>query len=297
MKEYSIPRRIWRIINPLLIYLAITIAVGLIFGISLSVLLVVQSTFGGSGIDVLELANEMQRIIIEYAMPIMITGNLAALAAFIPMWISSRKRLDAYQNISPAANYGLTIGLFAAFNMLLVCAFTLLDAYFNIMDYFPSYEGVSDALSKGSLATQLLSLGIMAPVVEEFCFRGIMMERMRWLPVWATVAIQAIFFGVAHLNLFQGAYAFVLGIILGLVYIKFRSIVVVIVGHAAFNITSVVHAYIDAEPNVLFILIPSLALLVFCAIFMIKRSPAYMVAGKIGGMVVENGEWKVEGER
>ena len=297
MKEYSISRRIWRIINPLLIYVGITVAVGLIFGISLGVLLVMQNTFGSSGINVVDLANEMQRIVIEYAMPIMITGNIAALAAFIPMWAGARKRLDAYNNIRPATNYVLTIGLFAAFNVLLVCVFELLDSYINLMSYFPSYEELDQTLSSGSLIARMISLGVATPVVEELCFRGVLMERLRWMPVWAAIIIQAFIFGVAHLNLFQGAYAFVLGIILGLVYIKYRSIIVVIVGHAAFNITSVVQSYINAEINIYAFLIPASALVVLCAVFMIKSSPAYVVAGTIGGNVVENGEWKYEGQQ
>lgn len=277
MKEYSLPRRIWRIINPLLIYLAITIAVGLIFGISLGVVLVLQNTFGGSGLDVLDMASEMQQIIIDYSMEIMITGNVAALAAFIPMWIASRKRLDVTRNVNPAANYGLTIGLFAAFNLLLVCVFAILDSAIDLMSYFPSYEDLSDVLTEGSFVAQLISLGVAAPIVEELCFRGIVMERARWLPVWASVLIQAALFGVAHMNLFQGSYAFVLGIMLGLIYVKFRSIIIVIVGHAAFNISSVVQSYFEAEPNFFAILIPGVLITVVCAILMIKAPPAYVL--------------------
>lgn len=290
MKEYSIPRRIWRIINPLLIYLGITVAVGLILGIILSVTLAAQTLLGGEVIDVVDVATEMQRITIEYAMPIMIVGNIAVLAAFVPMWLRARKRLETHKNLQPAINYGLTVGLFAGFNLLLVCLLAILDSAFDLMSYFPSYEGLNDIFTGGSFIIQLLSLAIAAPIVEELCFRGVLMERMRWMPVWASLLIQALMFGIAHLNLFQGSYAFVLGIILGLVYIKFRSIVLVIVGHASFNLASVLQSYLSEETSLLVILIPGLALTAVCAVFMIKRPPAYTEAGV--GAIAGEGEFE-----
>ena len=276
MKQFSIPRRIWRIINPLIIYLAITLAVGIIFAVSLGLALAIQGMIGG-GLDITDLAAEMQRITIEYSMPILITGNVVALGAFLPMWLNSRKRIERSRNVNPAVNYALTFGLFAAFNLVVTCVISLLDSAFDIMSYFRSYEGVGDVLTQGTFLAQLIALGVGAPIVEEMCFRGILMERMRWIPVWLAVFIQALLFAIAHMNLFQGSYAFILGIMLALAYVKFRSLIVVIIGHAAFNITSVVQSTIAPEANLFALLIPGVVVTIVCAVFLIKRPSAIVI--------------------
>ena len=276
------PRRIWRIINPLLIFLGITLGVGVIFGIALGVSIALRGALGNGSMDVAEMTNELQRIAIEYAMQIMITGNLVALAAFIPMWIRARRRLEPIKNPKPFGNYILIVAMFAMFNVVLVSLFAILDSLVDLMSFFPSYEGISDILGGGSFVMQLLALGVGAPIVEEICFRGILMERMRWLPVWASVLIQAALFGVAHMNLFQSAYAFVLGIMLGLCYAKFRSIIMVIVAHAVFNITSVIQSWIPPlipealfmEVTIVHILAPSFIITAICAVWLIKRPKA-----------------------
>ena len=273
MKQYSVPRRLWRIINPLLIYLGITFGVGIIFGVVLGVAIALLSALSGS-VNVIDLAAELQRITIEYAMPILITCNVVALGVYAPMWVNSRKRLERSRNIAPAPSYALTIGLFAAFNIVITCVITLLDSSFNLMSNFSSYEGLDSIFTKGSFITQFLAVGVCAPVVEEMCFRGILMERMRWIPVWLAIPVQAILFAVAHMNLFQASYALILGVMLGLVYIKFRSIIIVIAGHAAFNITSLILYAADAELNLYATLIPAAVATVVCAVFLVRRPSA-----------------------
>ena len=53
---------------------------------------------------------------------------------------------------------------------------------------------------------------ILAPVGEELVFRGLTYRFARKaLPFWGANILQAALFGVMHLNLFQGLYAFFLG--------------------------------------------------------------------------------------
>ena len=271
MEKYSFPRRIWRIINPLLIYIGITLVVGVAAGVAIGVYIGVNDAISGGFPDPMELAADLQRLVTEYSMHILIAGNIAALAVFVPMWLKARKRIEPFKNANPFTHNLLAIGLFAAFNLVLQCVIGI----FDLLRFFPSYEVVSDAISGGSLLMQVISLGVAAPVIEELCFRGVLMERMKWIPVWLAVFIQALMFGAAHLNLFQGIYAFVIGIVLALVYVKFRSIITVVIGHAAFNIINVVQDLIFDEPNVFIVLLPSVAVAAVCGALLIKRPAAH----------------------
>lgn len=77
---------------------------------------------------------------------------------------------------------------------------------------------------------------ILAPFSEELIFRGVTMRQAKKaLPFWAANLMQAILFGVFHMNMIQGIYAFCLGLILGYVCEKGGSIYYSILLHMLFN--------------------------------------------------------------
>ena len=66
---------------------------------------------------------------------------------------------------------------------------------------------------------------ILGPVCEELVFRGVTMRLVRRaLPFWAANLMQAVLFGIFHMNWIQGIYAFVLGLVLGWICEKGGSI-------------------------------------------------------------------------
>ncbi len=100
-----------------------------------------------------------------------------------------------------------------------------------------------------STASQLLAavfaIVVIAPLFEEILFRGIVFDQLsQIMRPWAAIFLQAILFGVAHAVLFQSIFAFVIGILLGIVYYKTRNILTCALCHSAFNL-SVVFSYTD----------------------------------------------------
>ncbi|MCL4179371.1 MAG: CPBP family intramembrane metalloprotease [Verrucomicrobia bacterium] len=81
-----------------------------------------------------------------------------------------------------------------------------------------------------------LLLTVIAPLVEEFVCRGWLMPALldRWRPSRA-IALTALIFGLMHLNPWQFFYAFYLGLWLGWVYARTRSIWPCVAGHAMNN--------------------------------------------------------------
>lgn len=77
---------------------------------------------------------------------------------------------------------------------------------------------------------------IFAPLSEELIFRGVTMRQARRiLPFWAANIIQAVLFGIFHMNWIQGIYAACLGLILGYVCERGGSIYHSILLHMLFN--------------------------------------------------------------
>ena len=271
---YSLPHRIWRIIYPLLIFLGIQLAVSMAFGFATTFALVFQAMLSHTAaLDDAQIRDVLLRMLGQNVMTTVLVSNALSLAVFIPMWMRTRKTLESCANNKPWLSALLTIGFFAGFNIVQMFIFSVTD----VMKYFPSYDGVNEYLSGGSLLLQGLAVGVSAPVVEELVFRGIMMGRMKWLPLWASILIQGALFGVAHMNLFQGLYAFLAGVLLALLYAKYRSIILAILGHMAYNFISIVLGEFVTEDTtavLVGILAAGAAAAIVCAVFLIKRKGA-----------------------
>ncbi|NHB67279.1 CPBP family intramembrane glutamic endopeptidase [Perlabentimonas gracilis] len=80
---------------------------------------------------------------------------------------------------------------------------------------------------------------VLAPVLEELIFRGIMLKGLlkRYSPATAIVA-SSVLFGVVHLNPWQFISALILGIFIGWIYYRTRSTSLAIIIHAFNNFTA-----------------------------------------------------------
>lgn len=101
---------------------------------------------------------------------------------------------------------------------------------------FPTeaYDGVQQTIGLGSWA--ILSSIVAAPILEEILFRGVIFESCaeRW-GKGVGLVVSALLFGVIHIIPVQVINAFVVGLILGYVYLRTRSLVSVIIIHAFNN--------------------------------------------------------------
>jgi len=82
----------------------------------------------------------------------------------------------------------------------------------------------------------IIAVCVLAPVFEEMLFRGILLRAfLNHHPRWAAISYSALLFGVAHLNVYQFLLAFSLGLLLGWLYERSRSLLPCIALHAAYN--------------------------------------------------------------
>lgn len=86
----------------------------------------------------------------------------------------------------------------------------------------------------------VVSVTLFAAVLEELLFRGLTQKPLSYiLGERKAILLASLLFGIFHLNLFQGGYAFLLGIFLGFVYSRTQNILYSIFLHFAFNGLSV----------------------------------------------------------
>lgn len=100
----------------------------------------------------------------------------------------------------------------------------------------------------GNLPT-VIATCVLAPVLEEMLFRGVLLRAfLNHHPRWAAISYSALLFGAAHLNVYQFLLAFWLGLLLGWLFERSRSLLPCIALHAAFN-TAVVAIELTKDPQ------------------------------------------------
>ena len=100
-----------------------------------------------------------------------------------------------------------------------------------------SYQQVAETQFALPLWLAILFYGILTPIVEEQVFRGI---ACNWLernvsPVMGVVGA-ALLFGVFHGNLVQMLYASIMGLFLGYVNLRCRTLLAPVLVHSAANV-------------------------------------------------------------
>ena len=120
---------------------------------------------------------------------------------------------------------------------------TDLTASVNI-EWLTNYNNLMETAGYDSLSILLIIYTIiLAPIVEELTFRGLVFRYARHaLPFWIANIWQALLFGIIHLNVIQGVYAFTVGLFLGWVCHRGRGIKYSILLHMIFNLFGAVYA-------------------------------------------------------
>lgn len=233
MKEYGVLRRIWRAISFPLIYLGTQVAVTFIFSFAYSFSLgLKQGLDENSTLSSSEIVAKTEKFMTSSIIWIVFVSAIICLMIFYRVFVKEKSRYCEPEYKLNGLSVALGIGIVLSFESILILLMNIID----ISKIFPSYNQVQESLSSGPVIIQLLTIVIIIPIVEELCFRGITFSRLnRRLCAPLAIIIQGIIFGAAHMNLFQGIYAGLLGIILGFLYFKYRNLTLVIILHIAFN--------------------------------------------------------------
>ena len=124
----------------------------------------------------------------------------------------------------------LACGLAPVFYLLVSLILDLLPE-----SWLESYMDASAALNQSGIIMTIATV-IVAPIVEEVIFRGLIQTRLnRVFPGWLAVLLSALLFGVCHGQIVWMGYAFVLGVLFGFLDLAARSIWPSLIAHVIFN--------------------------------------------------------------
>lgn len=207
-----------------------------------------------------------------------ITG-IAALAAIPIMsyfFIADNKkegiRILDYVRETKAADY-LMVAAFGAGSALLL---NMLIAVSGLSRYDEKFSEISELIYAEGWFVLILMAGIIIPIAEELIFRALIYKRLRRsYGIGFALVISSLLFGIFHGNLVQGVYAFLLGLLLALIYEKWENIYLCMLYHMAANTSSLLLSFFaevaqgaEADPGANPAYVGALlVILVFCVLF------------------------------
>ena len=151
----------------------------------------------------------------------------------------------------------------AVYGMALLISFAVSTAF---PEAEKDFESIMGSATGGNPVIAFLTVVILAPVAEEMAIRGIVMKSLsKYMPVTGVIIVQAVLFGIYHMNLMQAFYVLPLALLLGYTAYHFDSIIPCICIHMLNNLMPYFFALIYSKE--VGIMVPVMILAVAAAVF------------------------------
>ncbi len=148
-----------------------------------------------------------------------------------------KSKIRIYEALS-IKNLILLLVLGIVIQIMLSFSLTLILPFFK--DATMKYEETMSMLFSDNWMMVIYTV-VLAPLGEEMIFRGLTFGyAKKVMPIMAANIVQAALFGIYHLNLIQGIYAFVMGLIFGYIMMKLQSIWAVVILHIVVNLSGLI---------------------------------------------------------
>ena len=133
----------------------------------------------------------------------------------------------------------ISIGMGGLSALWLIFADKILSSITLVKNSLQNFSQISESLNNEAYIFIFLSVILFGPVVEELLFRGLIFNEIDKIKGGATpIILSGLLFGLFHREPVQVVYSSILGIILGFVYSKTRSLPLVIFMHMLNNLVA-----------------------------------------------------------
>jgi len=204
-----------------------------------------EATMNGGVPDVNAISIEAAEYLLKQQNNVVNISGIFTILFLVLFFLIRKKNVIKEVNAVKAPGKNYLIGVGVAFGYMLVINFGL---QFLPESWLEAYGAQSNMLLEGSDLAIFVSTVIMAPLVEELIFRGLMLSRLRkGMSDWAAILISGFIFGLAHGQILWIAYTFVMGVIFGLVAVKSESMIPGLVMHMVFNFCGMTLPFLFSE--------------------------------------------------
>ncbi len=265
----KILKSVWLTICYPLLYLGAQLVVGGAYTMFASVVGVVFGAIANPGALIND-TESLSEAVLQSFDPLIPTA-LASLVVLLSIYFINRWKWRGNGFFRMPEGAASSLAFYAALGILGNAA---LNAIMNLLDvtrFFPEYDEMMDIAMGGSPVFLVLTIAILAPVVEELIFRGLVLGHLLTkMKRPAAILLSSLIFGVIHLNPLQIIYAALMGALLAFIYVRSCSIWAAVFAHAGFNLVGVIAQLFMDEPTAAgYVLMLLYALSVACVVVFI----------------------------
>ena len=213
------------VIMPEIVYIGVTIGVSIILEVYFSILQLVLRT--DSLISEANLSN--------------ISLIIAAIISIFILRTMYKQDIQRGEYLANEAEIDkVSIILIALLAIPLSLGANHLVDFTHIQNIDTTYQEVEQTFTEANFFIQFAAVVIFAPIVEELINRNLVQRRLnKYFSNKVAIIFSAIIFGLSHMNITQFIYAFLLGVVLGMIFDKYRNVWYTIALHLCCNLTSV----------------------------------------------------------
>ena len=229
-------------------YLLMQVIVSVVYSSVITTQMTMEIMAAGEEIDIMAMTAEVTELLMGRLMEMTFVAGIVTLVIFWLVFLIRRKKFTKEVCLRKFPVNGiLPIAVLAAcFNVIT----TVVVSYFPWpQSWIDSYAASASSID-GSLMAWLTAV-LMAPVLEEIVFRGLMYTRLKkGLPAIAAAIVTSLAFGIAHGTIIWFIYTFIFSLVLIWVFEKFQSLGACIVLHMAYNLSGMALSLVPEEAAV-----------------------------------------------
>lgn len=243
MQQTNIRNRTWELFGPIILKVVVSL---LVESLVVAVFTMKYLPNASASMSMEQLMAYVEEDVYKYIVEITAISALATIPFLILMRSNDRKKEKAMglvqNNRAALSKYVYVAVISIAFSLALNNLVLLSD----LAEYSIAYQETAEVLYSPSLMVQILCLGIITPIMEEYIFRGLIFKRLRnRFSVRRAIVSSALFFGIYHGNLVQMIYGTLSGILLAYLYEKYGSLKAPILAHMLMNTVACILTEVD----------------------------------------------------
>ena len=182
------------------------------------------------------------------AMPVMLNNFLSEMMIFIPALAMVFFHGDKISVLVPFKKIRIPSALLIPLYVLLLFPLVVFINSLSMLFVDNTVVEMADQILELPLWQMVLSIGIFGPFIEEFVFRGVLLQSyQRTGRIVGSIVLSSILFGMMHLNINQFAYGAAMGIMFALLVEATGSVLSSFLAHALFNTAEVLLMYMEKD--------------------------------------------------
>ena len=215
------------------VYFLVQMMISFVYGVVWTVNKIATLTAAGEEINDLLLTEQLSAQITEDAMVMSLWGGIITLLIYWIRFAVRKKKFLKEIELNPISLNGVL--------PIIVVAVGLTVIIVVVISYIPWPKEWIEAYTTGSASLDgslmsWISAVLVAPVVEEILFRGLIYTRLKkGMPMVVAAVLTSLLFGLMHGTIIWILYAFVLGMIMTWIFERYQSLVANIIFHLSFN--------------------------------------------------------------